>query len=406
MDLAYPPSAERFREEIRELFRSELPEGFGGLGTLDPDEVGPFVEWFREVLFANRLLALSWPTQYQGRGASLIEEIVLAQECARFGVPTGGPNDHFGIEMLGNTLLVHGTEEQRFAFLPKILSGEYRFAQGYSEPDAGSDLANLSLRGIVDGDQVVLNGQKVWTSAAHLANWMFVLCRSDTSLERHRGISFVLVPMDQPGVEVRPIRMISGKTEFNEVFFSEARAASAHIVGGVNNGWPVAMTLLGFERGDAAATLPIRFQGELDRLVVLARERKALDDPSIKDRLVRAHVDVGVLRAMGYRWLTSMLRGDRPGAESSVFKLFWSEYHQRVSELAVDILGSDALIVEGRPASSAFRTDDVGAPNSTRSWDEVYLHARAGTIYAGTSEIQRTIIGERILGLPREPRVL
>lgn len=419
MDLSLSEVAEEFRLQFRSFLAEELPAGFAGVGALAIDSVPDFVNWWRLRLYEGGFLAVSWPKEYGGRGLTVESEIVIAQESAAVGVPTGGPNDHFGIQMLGNTLLVHGSEEQRRHFLPRIIDGSYRFAQGYSEPNAGSDLAALTLRGRVDGDEVILDGQKIWTSEAHLANWMFVLARTDPEAPKHRGISFVLVPLEvdggagdlrnsvgyQPnGVEVRPIRMISGKSEFNEVFFTGSRAKLDHVVGGLHQGWAVAMTLLGFERGEAAATLPIRFQSELDRLGELLAARGAFDDADLLDRFVLCQTRLFALRSMGYGWLSNVLAGTEQGAQSSVFKLFWSEYHQLVTELAVDALGGDALVPTGRPSSSAFRTDDVGAPNSTRSWDEVFLHARAGTIYAGTSEIQRSIIGERLLGLPREPR--
>lgn len=419
MDLSLSEVAEEFRLQFRSFLAEELPAGFAGVGALAIESVPDFVNWWRLRLYEGGFLAVSWPKEYGGRGLTVESEIVIAQESAAVGVPTGGPNDHFGIQMLGNTLLVHGSEEQRRHFLPRIIDGSYRFAQGYSEPNAGSDLAALTLRGRVDGDEVILDGQKIWTSEAHLANWMFVLARTDPEAPKHRGISFVLVPLEVDGgagdlrnsvgyqangVEVRPIRMISGKSEFNEVFFTGSRAKLDHVVGGLHQGWAVAMTLLGFERGEAAATLPIRFQSELDRLGELLAARGAFDDADLLDRFVLCQTRLFALRSMGYGWLSNVLAGTEQGAQSSVFKLFWSEYHQLVTELAVDALGGEALVPTGRPSSSAFRTDDVGAPNSTRSWDEVFLHARAGTIYAGTSEIQRSIIGERLLGLPREPR--
>ncbi|WP_276970459.1 acyl-CoA dehydrogenase family protein [Ferrimicrobium acidiphilum] len=420
MDLSLSSEAEDFRRQFRSFLARELPKDFVGVGGLEIEAVPEFIAWWRTRLYENGFLAVSWPKEYGGRGLTVESEIVIAQESAIAGVPTGGPNDHFGIQMLGNTLLVHGSEEQRSHFLPRIVDGSYRFAQGYSEPNAGSDLAALALRGRIDGQELILDGQKIWTSEAHLANWMFVLARTDTDAPKHRGISFVLVPLGSSaddsadassmpsstdnGVEIRPIRMISGKSEFNEVFFTGTRSKLSYVVGGLHQGWAVAMTLLGFERGETAATLPIRFQAELDRLGDLLTAKGKFDDPDLLDRFMGCQTRLFALRAMGYSWLSSVLSGAEQGAQSSIFKLFWSEYHQLVTELAVDALGEDALLPVGRPSSSAFRTDDVGAPNSTRSWDEVFLHARAGTIYAGTSEIQRSIIGERLLGLPREPR--
>jgi alkylation response protein AidB-like acyl-CoA dehydrogenase len=305
--------------------------------------------------------------------------------------------------MLGNTLLQWGTDEQKQHYLPRILSNEDIWCQGYSEPNAGSDLGSLSCRAVLDGDQWVINGQKIWTSGGHLADHIFVLARTDTDAPKHKGISFLLVDMRQPGVEVRPIRMISGDSEFNEVFFTDATCPKSEVVGGVNNGWAVAMTLLGYERGEAAATMPIRFQGELDRLRALAAENGTADDPRIRQRLAECHTKVQIMRWLGMRTLTGYLAGRGPGPESSIFKVYWSEYHRVITELAMDMLGPEGLVPSGRPPSSSFQTDDAGAPNSSASWAMTFLTARAETIYAGTSQIQRNIMGERVLGLPKEP---
>ena len=257
---------------------------------------------------------------------------------------------------------------------------------------------------MLDGDQWVLNGQKIWTSAGHLADHIFTLARTDPDAPKHKGISFLLVDMRQPGIEVRPIKMISGESEFNEVFYTDAVVPKDDVVGGVNNGWAVAMTLLGFERGEAAATMPIRFQSELERLVEMAKERGSSDDPIIRQRLAWCHAKVQIMRYNGMRTLTKFLAGHHPGPDGAISKLYWSEYHRVVTELAVDILGADALAPTGRPPSSAFQTDDAGAPNASASWVGTFLNARAGTIYAGSSQIQRNIIGEMVLGLPKEPR--
>jgi alkylation response protein AidB-like acyl-CoA dehydrogenase len=256
----------------------------------------------------------------------------------------------------------------------------------------------------LDGDEWVINGQKIWTSAGHLADHIFVLCRTDPEAPKHKGISFLLVDMRQPGVEVRPIKMISGESEFNEVFFTDARTPKDEVVGGVNNGWAVAMTLLGYERGEAAATMPIRFKGELDRLLQLAKDTGKADDPVIRQRLAWCYSKVEIMRYLGMRTLTKFLAGQHPGPDASISKLYWSEYHRMVTELAVDILGMDALVPTGRKPSSAFQADDPGAPNSSASWANTFLNARAGTIYAGTSQIQKNILGEMVLGLPKEPR--
>jgi alkylation response protein AidB-like acyl-CoA dehydrogenase len=405
MNPAYGVDAEQYREKVQAFLAEQLPAGWQGIGALEGDELTTFIGEWRQTLHAGGYLAPGWPEEYGGGGLSALEQVIVAEEFARAGVPTGGQNDVFGIQMLGNTLLQWGTEEQRRHYLPRILSGEDIWCQGYSEPDAGSDLGNLSLRATLDGDQWVLNGQKIWTSAGHLANHIFTLARTDPDAPKHKGISFLLVDMRQPGIEVRPIRMISGESEFNEVFYTDATCPKDHVVGGVNNGWAVAMTLLGYERGEAAATLPIRFQAELDRLLVLAKQRGVADDPRIRQRLAWCYSKVQIMRYLGMRTLTKFLAGHHPGPDSAISKLYWSEYHQVVTELAVDILGADALVPSGRRPSSSFQTDDAGAPNSTWSWVGVFMNARAGTIYAGSSQIQRNIIGEMVLGLPKEPRV-
>ncbi|WP_051342948.1 acyl-CoA dehydrogenase family protein [Pseudonocardia spinosispora] len=349
-------------------------------------------------------LAPAWPTEYGGAGLSPREVVVLVEEMTGAGIPFGSDNDAFGISMLGNTMLRRATPELCARFLPKIVSGEYVFAQGFSEPGAGSDLAGLALRAELDGDHWVLNGQKLWSSGAHRANWMFVLARTNRDAAPHRGISMLLVPLDQPGVEVRPIRNLTGDTDFNEVFFDDARTERELVVGGVDQGWSVAMTLLGFERGETALHAPIRFAGELRRLIELVRERDLHTDPDIRRRVAWCHVQVEQLRAHGERTAAKLIAGQEPGAEAAAFKLLWSEYHRVVTELAMDVLGLDALTPTGRPSPNWYQTDDPGAPNSSASWTSVYLNARAGTIYAGSSQVQRGIVGELLLGLPKEPK--
>ena len=404
MDVRYPAEAEAYREKVQAFLSEHLPAGWKGIGALEKQAAEAFAEEWRNTLYENGYLAVSWPKEYGGQDLSPLEQVIIAEEFAKAGVPAGGPNDVFGIQMVGNTIIQWGTEEQKRHFLPRILSGEDRWCQGYSEPNAGSDLGNLGCRGELDGDEWVINGQKIWTSAGHLANWIFVLCRTDATAPKHRGITFLLCPMDQPGVEVRPIRMISGESEFNEVFFTDARTPKENVIGEVNGGWAVAMTLLGFERGEAAAVLPIRFRAELDRLLELARQYGKDSDPLIRQRLAWCYSKVEIMRYLGKRTLTQWLAGGHPGAEASISKLNWSEYHRVVTELSMDIMGLDGLVPTGRPPASAFQTDEPGAPNSTASWANVFLNARAGTIYAGTSQIQRNIIGELVLGLPKEPK--
>ena len=404
MELTYPPEAATYRAKVRSFLTASLPEDWKGIGALNHGDAFAFTQRWRATLHENGYLAVNWPKEYGGAGLTPTESVVLAEEFARAGVPTGGPNDGFGIAMLGNTMLKWGTEDQKRHFLPKVLSGEHRWCQGYSEPAAGSDLGNLGCRAVLDGDEWVINGQKIWTSSGHLATHIFVLARTDPTAQKHRGITFMLVDMRQPGVEVRPIRMMSGESEFNEVFFSDARCPKGDIVGEVNGGWAVAMALLGNERGAGAAVNAIGFRRELDKLMDLARQRGVTDDPIIRQRLAKAHTKVEIMRFFGYRALTSFLAGKQPGPDASIGKLFWSEYHQEITELAVDILGADALTPSGQAPQTVFRFDAHGAPNDSANWVGVFYNARAGTIYAGTSQVQRGIVGEQVLGLPKEPR--
>ena len=404
MNPTYSAAAEEYREKVQAFLAEKLPPSWKGIGALTGDALEHFVTEWRATLFSSGYLAPGWPVEFGGGGLSELEQVIIAEEFARAGVPTGGHNDVFSIQMLGNTLLLFGTEEQKRHYLPRLLAGEDTWCQGYSEPNAGSDLSNVGLRAELDGDQWVLNGQKIWTSAGHLADHIFTLARTDPDAPKHKGISFLLVDMRQPGIEVRPIKMLSGESEFNEVFYTDAVVPKENVVGGVNNGWAVAMGLLGFERGAAASIAPIAFEAEFDRLLQLAKDRGVSNDPRIRQKLAWCYSKVQVMRYLGMRTLTKFLAGHHPGPDGAIFKLYWSEYHKVVTELGVDLLGMDAMTPTGRKPSSAFSTDDAGAPNDSMSWAMTFLNARAGTIYAGSSQVQRNIIGEMVLGLPKEPK--
>ena len=404
MNPTYSAAAEEYREKVQAFLAEKLPPSWKGIGALTGDALEHFVTEWRATLFSSGYLAPGWPVEFGGGGLSELEQVIIAEEFARAGVPTGGHNDVFSIQMLGNTLLLFGTEEQKRHYLPRLLAGEDTWCQGYSEPNAGSDLSNVGLRAELDGDQWVLNGQKIWTSAGHLADHIFTLARTDPDAPKHKGISFLLVDMRQPGVLVRPIKMLSGESEFNEVFYTDAVVPKENVVGGVNNGWAVAMGLLGFERGAAASIAPIAFEAEFDRLLQLAKDRGVSNDPRIRQKLAWCYSKVQVMRYLGMRTLTKFLAGHHPGPDGAIFKLYWSEYHKIVTELGVDLLGMDAMVPTGRKPSSAFSTDDAGAPNDSMSWAMTFLNARAGTIYAGSSQVQRNIIGEMVLGLPKEPK--
>ena len=407
MMLRYPADVEAFREEVRQTIREELPSDFAGVGSItDRVQATAFVEAWRATLYRRGLLGITWPKAYGGRELSRLHQVVLVEELARAGVPYGAPYDTYSLKMLGNTLVRYGSEAQKRRFLPAILSGDEHWCQGYSEPDAGSDLAALRTRAVLDGDEWVVDGQKIWTSHAFDAQWCFVLARTTPGASGHRGISFLLVPMEQAGVEVRRIRQMTGESDFCEVFFTGARTAADNVVGEVGDGWRVAMSLLGHERGEEAATNPLLFRAELDRLIVLARERGLTSDPVVRQRLADALVRVEVMRTLGLRVLSGVASGGELGAAASVSKLYWSEYHQLVTSLAEDLLGMDGQILHGRGPLRTYRADDQGVPpDSTASWAGVWMNAVAGTIYAGTSEVQRNILAESVLGLPREPRV-
>jgi alkylation response protein AidB-like acyl-CoA dehydrogenase len=400
----YSEEAEAFRGEIRGFLAANLPPDWAGLGAQDTPDADVFTERWRGLLGRSGYLTPAWPTEYGGAGLSKLQQVILVEEFTRAGVPTNGANDNFSIKMIGGLLLDLGTPEQKGHFLPRIVSGEDRWCQGFSEPGSGSDLASIRTSAQRDGGEWVIDGQKIWTSEATGANWIFMLARTDPDAARHRGISMLLVPLDQPGIEVRPITMASGSRAFNEVFFTGARTSTDNVVLGVNEGWQAAMTLLGLERGDEAATNPILFRAEVDRLIALVHERGLTGDEVVRDQVARAYTKAEIMGYLGKRILTGWLRGDPPGVEASVSKLYWSEHHREVTDLAMTLLGPAAMVPQGRPPLRHFRTDDPGAPNSTASWSHTWLTAISGTIYAGTSEVQRNILAESALGLPRETR--
>ena len=388
--LRYPVEAEQFRTEVRAFLEEHIPDGFC-FGDLDTAEAHAWTDAWRKTMGANGMVGVSWPVRYGGRGLPQIAQVVLAEEFARAGVPWGRNVDATTLKMMGNTLLRWGTEEQKARFLPGIISGEENWVQGYSEPDAGSDLAGLKLQARPEGSQWVLSGQKIWTSRGEIGDWIFVLARTDPGATKHRGITFLLVPMHQPGIEVRPIETSTGEAEFCQVFFDDARTDRGNVLGEVNGGWAVANSLLGLERGEEAATNPILFRGELERIIDLARQHGRDQDPVIRQRLAWCYTKVEMMRFLGYRILTRWLEGGDLGPESSIAKLYWSEYHQVATDLALEIMGTGGLVREGRRPSRQMRTDEVGAPNSNNAWIDIFLlNARSGTVYAGTSRYSAT----------------
>ncbi len=404
MDMTYPAETEEFRQKIRSFLDDNLPADWVGIGAVPAEERGVFQKQWRETLRDNKLLAPNWPAEYGGGGLSHLEHVALYEEFAARGVPTSGSNDGFSIGMVGNTILAWGTEEQKQYYIPRILDGTDVWCQGYSEPDAGSDLANLGCRAELDGDEWVVNGQKIWTSQGHTANMIFVLARTDPDVPKHAGISFLLMSMEQPGVEIRPITNIAGHDHFNEVFFTDARCPKDNVLGGLNNGWAVGNTLLGYERGVGATTTALNYRAELDNFVELVKIMGKDQDPLVRQDVARLHTQVEIMRFRGMQALTRYLAGQQPGPESSIGKLFWSQYHQDVTETAMNVLGASGMIGFGEDTRSGLGAPPIGTPNTAANWMSSFFIARPGTIYAGTSEVQRNIIGERVLGLPKEPR--
>jgi hypothetical protein len=414
MDLTYPAQAEAFRGEIRRWLVDNLaPDWFDSPPEMTIEERQRWSEEWNEKLFAGGWICATWPKEYGGKGLTTMQAVVLAEEFERAGVPMRA--DFFGDTLVGPTILKWGTEEQKREFLPLILSGRISWCQGFSEPDAGSDLASVKTRAQLDGDEWVIHGQKLWTTQAHQADYIFLLARTDPDGPKHAGISYLLVPMKQPGIEVRPIRQPDGSAEFNEVFFDGARCPKDNVVGGVHNGWTVAMTTLGFERGTSATTGYRRFKKELDEVIALAQENGRAGDPRIRQQLAGAWTKVKIMQINGYRALTAVLNDVRPpgskvdgvAALAATNKMFWSEYHQEVMNLAIDILGMGGQVLTGSGEPEmvpgyGLRHTLPGYPVSVLQ--SSFFASRSETIWGGTAQIQRNIVGERILGLPREPR--
>ncbi|MGV9299968.1 acyl-CoA dehydrogenase family protein [Amycolatopsis sp. NPDC003676] len=391
MDLRYTPEDEQFRAEVREWLGDHLTGDFAalkGLGGSGREHEAPEErQAWNQHLAAHGWTCLGWPVEYGGRGLSLLQQVIFHEEYARSDAPARV--NHLGEELLGPTLIAHGTDEQRRRFLPGIVGVTELWCQGYSEPGAGSDLAGVRTRARLDGGEWVIDGQKIWTSLAQHAQWCFAVVRTEAGSRRHAGLSYLLVPMDQPGVEVRPIRQLTGTSEFNEVFFDGARTSESLVVGAPGDGWRIAMATLGFERGVSTIGQQVGFARELAGVVATARANGRYDDPVVRDRLASAAVGLEVLRVHALRTLSAYEAGSQ-GPEASVSKLLWARWHRELGELAMDVRGGSALTATGSYDLDAQQT--------------LFLFSRADTIYGGSDEIQRNIIAERVLGLPKEPR--
>jgi alkylation response protein AidB-like acyl-CoA dehydrogenase len=398
MDLRDRPEDVAFRSDVRRFLEDHVVGEFAELGGRggSGDETYGFevrLRW-EKVLAQAGWTCLGWPVEYGGRGATMAEQVIFNEEYARAKAP--GRVSVLGEGLLGPTLIHYGTPEQKARFLPPIRDGGELWCQGYSEPDAGSDLANVKTKAVLDGDEWVVTGQKVWTSLAHQADWCFVVCRTDPASTRHKGLSYLLVPMDQPGVEIRPITQLTRTSEFNEVFFEGARTRAENVVGTVGDGWRVALATLAFERGVALLGHQLSFRRELDRILSLAHQNGRAQNPVMRQKLAQAHIELSIMR---YNTLRSLSGIDGPVAppEASISKLYWGSWHRQLGELAMDVVGLASTVLDGEalPENGGYALDDL---------QRSFLFARSETIYGGSNEIQRNIIGERVLGLPPEPK--
>ena len=409
MELKYAPEDEAFRLEIRAWLEANLPDGWFDEGfEMSPEDRKAFNAGWPAKLFEGGWICATWPTEYGGKGLTTMQGVVLSEEFARAKAPMRA--DFFGDTLVGPTILQWGTEEQKKEFLPQILNGTMRWCQGFSEPNSGSDLASLKTSAVLDGDEWVINGQKVWTTGGHHADYCFLLTRTDPDAPKHKGISYLLVPMHQPGVEVRGITQPDGTAEFTEVFFTDARCPKDNVVGGVNNGWKVANSTLAFERGMSATTGYRRFEEEYRLMVAAATENGAVEDQGIRQRLMEYYTKIQILRINGLRSLSSTLAGTKDlgvMALGATNKMFWSEMHKAAMELALDIHGAASMLVDtgtdgGSWPGTAREKRREGYPVSPMM--SAFFFSRSETIWGGTSQIQRNIVGERVLGLPKEPQ--
>ena len=394
MNIGFSAADEQFRQQVAQWMQQHLNGDFAVLrfrgGPGDEDFAPELRKRWEQVLAQGGWVGAGWAVEHGGRGLSINQQVIFFEEYARAGGP--GRMGHIGEGLVGPTIAAFGSREQQQRFLPPILAGRHFWCQGYSEPGAGSDLANIKTRASFDegSGQWLISGQKVWTSLAHESDWCFVLARTEPGSVGHRGLSFLLVEMDQPGIRVQPIRQLTGTSEFNEVFFDQARACAGNLIGQPGEGWKIAMALLGFERGVSTLGQQMQFQNELDEVVRIARANGAAQDPVLRQRIAQAWSGLRVLRYNSLRMLSGVQDGSlRP--EATIYKLAWSTWHVELGKLAMDVLGPEAELL-------------AGAPYELTRLQALFLFTRADTLYGGSNEIQRNIIAERALGMPREAR--
>lgn len=411
MDIDEPAEATTVRNEVRAWLELTLPAGWFEPGfTMTTARRQEFIDGWPALLRDGGWVCASWPVEYGGRGLSPLQTVAMAEEFARARVPMRVSS--LGELLVGPTILHWGTPGQQAEFLPPILRGEHVWCQGFSEPGSGSDLASLQTTATRDGNQWVVSGDKIWTSEAEDADWCFLLARTDPSSSRHRGISYLLVPMDQPGVTVHPVAQPDGTRGFNRVVFDRARCEADHVVGGEGNGWRVAMTTLGFERATSATTGYHRFRAELDELVASAQRLGRADDPVLRQELARAHCRVEIMRMSGYRMLTAAVQERHDSgveALTATNKLYWTRHSADSTDLALQVLGPAGQVLTGtdhdeRPAPVGLGRREPLHHYPASPLQLLWLFSRGESIYGGTSEIQRNIVAERVLRLPSEPR--
>jgi len=395
VDFALTPDQQAFRERVRAWLEANVPPGWTSLGSTEVPRAAAYelIRRWQGKLFEGGFIGVTWPREYGGQGLTFVEEMILHEEMALRKAPP--ILNILGVGMAGPTIIAYGTEEQKKRYPAKILSCEEIWCQGYSEPNSGSDLASLQTRAVKDGDYYVINGQKVWTSLAHVADWMMLLARTDPSAPRHKGLTYFLLDMHAPGVTVKPLKQITGDAEFNEVFFDNVRVHERQVLGEVGNGWAVGLTTLMYERLALGFGLQVRLRIALESLIDMGRRvektgRAVTRDPLLRQKLAQLWIDTEALKYTGARAITRLLRGELPGPEASAGKMSWVETHQRLQELAMEIEGPYSQLIKGSD-----RAIDGGV------WQYGFLRSRANSIEGGTTEIQKNIIGERVLGLPK-----